>query len=99
MAKRPINEKRARRFRKALARRQLPAFVCPEHWLVTHGYAKSNREARELILAGRMKVNANKVGFAEVEVEDAEGNHTKKKFVVDIPTNSFDARAVTVVPA
>lgn len=99
MSHRPINEKRSRRVRRAIERKSLPAFVRPERWLRTHGYAQTAGEARKLILDGRLKINANKVGFAEVKVEDADGNRSTQKVVVDIPAEQFDPRAVTVVPA
>lgn len=70
--------KRARRMRRAIERKPLPAFIDPVWWLVTRGHAKSSREARDLILAGRLKSESHTVGIAtEPRLQNGEVRETK----------------------
>ena len=64
MSKRPINEKRARRLAKAL-RNTPPVYFDLADFLVSRKHAKSRREAREMMLEGRVRVDSHKVGFEE----------------------------------
>lgn len=88
MAKRPIRRKQANRLRKAM-RRTPDQFVDPVQWLLDHNHAKTKREARELIFAGRLRSESHKVGFEEIEVFNVElKGLEKRKIVVGVPIKS-----------
>lgn len=62
MSARPIEIKRRRRAIKSL-RRTPPAFFDIVRWLVDHRHANTQREAREMILAGRVKSDSHPLGI------------------------------------
>lgn len=97
MSKRPINLKRAARARKAIERSRLPAFVRPERWLMSRGYASTVGEARKIIRDERLRIDSHKVGFADVQVEAADGTLRESRIIEDIPAD--DAKRLTVVAA
>lgn len=68
MARRPIEQKKLRRLRKAINRKPLTAYVDIEDWLVTRGHAKSKREARQLMVDGKVKAESHTVGRERVAV-------------------------------
>lgn len=65
MSSRPVARKRAARIRKAL-RNTPPAYFDIVKWLVEHGFAKTNREARALLLARRVKSDSHPLGVEKV---------------------------------
>lgn len=88
MAKRPIRRKQANRLRKAM-RRTPDQFLDPVQWLLDHRHAKTKREARVLIFAGRLRAESHKVGFEEIEVFSIKLNGLeKRKIVVGVPLKS-----------
>jgi hypothetical protein len=88
MAKRPIRRKQANRLRKAM-RRTPDQFIDPVRWLIDHNHARTKREARELILAGRLRAESHKVGFQEVEAfNDKLKGLEKRKIIVGVPLQS-----------
>jgi ribosomal 50S subunit-recycling heat shock protein len=62
MAKRPIKAKQVAKLRKALRRGRLDSFIDLVEYLVDRRMAKSKREARELILAKRVRVDSHPLG-------------------------------------
>jgi hypothetical protein len=83
MSHRPIEEKKRRRVAKAFKRKSLPAYFDLVKWLVDHGHAKSKREARDVILAGRVKSDSHTIGVEKLPWLDAAGNETEKDFVFE----------------
>jgi hypothetical protein len=73
VARRSITQKKVARLRKAINRKPLPAFINLVHWLKLHGYAQTSGEADRLILAGKVRAGANKVGFEKVPVRTPDG--------------------------
>jgi hypothetical protein len=63
VSKRPIIEKKANRVRKAVSRKQLPAYVDLFRWLKLHGYAQTSGECRKLILDKRLKSDSHTIGL------------------------------------
>jgi hypothetical protein len=61
MSHRPLNQKRAERIRKVL-RTEIPVYMDLVQWLMDHRHAKTKREAREVLLAGRVTVGSHIVG-------------------------------------
>lgn len=99
MARRPIRKKQAARLRKALTRHPLPAYIDLVKWLKTHGHAQTTGEARKLILAGRVKSNANAIGLIRnVPVRQADGS-IKKQDVMDPAVPVEAAVNITVAAA
>lgn len=68
MSKRPIEQKKRRRVSKALRRSSLPASIDLIDFLVSRGHASSKREARELILAKRVKSESHVLGLQRATV-------------------------------
>ena len=66
MSHRPIEQKKRRRVAKALRRSSLPAYFDLWTWLIQHGHAKTRKEAREVILAKRVKANSHTLGVTQV---------------------------------
>lgn len=99
MAKRPINEKRAARMRKAMTRKPLPGYIDLVKWLRQHGHAQTAGAARDLILDKRVKIDSHVVGVATEPRLDAAGK-VKDTEVVDryIPVERFKG-VVRVVAA
>jgi hypothetical protein len=65
---RPVEQKKRRRVAKAVRRQKLPAYFDLFQWLIDRGHAKSRREARELVLAKRVKADSHVIGVAEETV-------------------------------
>lgn len=85
MAHRSILTKKANKLRKAM-RRTPDQFLDPVLWLLDRNYARTKREARELIFAGRLRSASHKVGFEEIEVfSDKLKGLEKRKIVVGVP--------------
>lgn len=63
MARRPIQEKKLRRLRKAVGRTPLPAYIDLIDWLKTRGHADTSGQARKLILAERVKSESHTLGI------------------------------------
>lgn len=81
MSRRPIEEKKLRRLRKAL-RPGVPVYFDLVEWLVDHHRPAPHRrltkkQARQMLLDGRVRVGANRVGRLEIELLG------QKKWVVD----------------
>lgn len=66
MSKRPIQDKKLRRLKKAL-RPSTPSFINLIEWLRDRGYAQTAGEARKLLLDGKVKVESHTVGRVEVD--------------------------------
>lgn len=62
MSHRPTEQKKRRRVAKALRRTPLPAYFDLVEYLVSRGHAKSKREARDMILAKRIKSDSHVLG-------------------------------------
>lgn len=73
MSHRPIEQKKRRRIAKALRRGRVPAFFDLTKWLIAKGYARSRKEARELILARKVKSDSHVVGVEKVRFKDEFG--------------------------
>ncbi len=73
MSKRPIELKRRRKVAKAF-RQKLPAYFDVQQWLVDHKYAPSLRQAKELILADRLKYDGSTIGVSVVPYRTPDGN-------------------------
>lgn len=85
------------RIRKAL-RRTPPAYFDLIQWLRDRGYANTNKQARELILARRVKADSHALGVAPAPVRMPDG----KVEMVDTVFRHVPVevkRDVTVVPA
>jgi hypothetical protein len=82
MARRPIEQKKRRRVAKALRRDRLPAFFSLVDWLVDHKHAKTRREARGLLAAGRVKANSHPLGGKVPTLADGKTPMTKGWFPV-----------------
>jgi hypothetical protein len=67
MSHRPINSKRARRVRKAL-RPPIPRNFDLVQWLLDHKHAKTKREARTLLIEGKVKADSHILGRVEMPV-------------------------------
>lgn len=65
MSQRPILKKKAARVRKAL-RRTPPRNFDLVQYLLDHKHAKSKREAREMLVAGRVRSESHVLGRAKV---------------------------------
>lgn len=63
MSARPIEAKQRRKAARALRRDVLPAYFDVVQWLIDNRHAKTKREAREIVLAGRVKADSHAVGF------------------------------------
>jgi hypothetical protein len=69
LSHRPIIQKKLARLRKLTDRTPLVAYINALDWLQTRGYAKSNREAKEILTDGRLKVDSHPVGRERMEVQ------------------------------
>ncbi len=69
MSKRPIAEKKRRRVAKTLRRAELPRYFDIVQWLLDHEYATTKRQARELLLADKVRSNSHPLG-TEVGLRD-----------------------------
>lgn len=72
MSHRPISEKKVARLRKAL-RPGVPVYLDLVEWLVDHHRPAphrrlTKRQARQMLLDGRVRVGANRVGRIEIEL-------------------------------
>lgn len=81
MSHRSIQDKKVARLRKAL-RPGIPAYIDLVEWLVDHHRPAphrrlTKRQARQLLIDGRVRVGANRVGRLEIELLG------QKKWVVD----------------
>lgn len=65
MSARPIAVKQRRKVAKAF-RQELPRFFDLVQWLIDNGHAKTRREARDIILAKRVKSESHTVGIHQV---------------------------------
>lgn len=83
---------------RALTRKPLPAYLDLVQFLVERRLVSSKREAREVILAGRVKANSHTLGVGEQPYLTPTGEvKTKKVVFPHVPT---DLRPdITVVPA
>lgn len=98
MSHRPIEEKKRRRVAKALRRTPLPAYFNLIKWLIDHGHARNPREAREVILARRVKSDSHVIGVEKLPWLDPAGNETEKDFVFEhIPVEA--RKHITVAAA
>lgn len=68
VASRPIEQKKRRRIAKALRRRPLPARFDLVQWLIDHDHATTRRQAREIILAKRVRANSHILGVETRQV-------------------------------
>lgn len=73
MAHRSVEQKKRRRVAKSLRRKPLPAFIDPVQWLLDRRLVKTKREARVLILDGRLKSESHAVGIGDGMVADGLG--------------------------
>lgn len=69
MSKRPTDAKKRRRVAKSLRRRQLPAYFDLVQWMLDHDHARTRREARDIILAKRVRANSHILGVEKMQVE------------------------------
>lgn len=81
MSKRPIEAKKRRKVAKAVRRRQLPAYFDLVQWVLDHTNVRTRKQARDLILAGRVKANSHPVGFEEVELLGPNGKSEKRNIL------------------
>lgn len=79
MSRRPIEEKQRRRASKVFSRRALPVYFDLVRWLVEHDRAATNREARELLLAGKVRSGSHVVGMRKVPTLQADGKTIKEE--------------------
>lgn len=98
MSHRPIEAKKRRRVAKAFKRKQLPAYFDLVEFLVRKGHAASPREARALILAGRVKSDSHVIGKGKQLVLGPLGTIEEVE-VVDPHVPVAARNGVTVVPA
>lgn len=70
MSHRPIEQKKRRRVAKKLRREPLPAYFDLVEHLTSRGHARSRREARELILAKKVKSESHVLGITQQMVPD-----------------------------
>lgn len=68
MSHRPIEQKKRRRIAKELRREPLPARIDLVQWLMDRGHAKTKRQARELILAKRVRSDSHTLGVTTASV-------------------------------
>lgn len=64
MSKRPIEQKKRKRVAKVFRRTPLPAYIDLVQWLIDRGHASSKRQARDLILAKKVKSESHVLGVA-----------------------------------
>ena len=75
MSHRSTQEKKANKLRKAL-RPGIPVYLDLVEWLVDH-HKVTKKQARQMLLDGKVRVGANRVGRLEIEVLG------QKRWVVD----------------
>ncbi len=63
MSKRPIEQKQRTRVSRAIRRTGLPARIDLIEWLLGHSYASTKKEAKEIILAGRVRAGSHTLGI------------------------------------
>lgn len=68
MSHRPIEQKQRRRVAKALRRSTRPTSFDLIEYLMSRGYANTKREAREMILAKRVKSESHILGVKQAMV-------------------------------
>lgn len=66
---------------RALTRKPLPSYIDLVRWLVDRGHAKTRREARAVILAGRVKANSHTLGVGEQPYLTPDGKVKTRKVV------------------
>ena len=74
MSSRPIEVKKRRRVAKKLRRESPTAFFDLWQWLIDHGYARTRKEAREVILAERVRSNSHTLGITQQPVIERTGD-------------------------
>lgn len=84
--------RRSGRIRKAL-RRTPPAYFDLVQWLRDRKYARTNKEARELILAKRVKADSHALGVGEQFVYTPEGPKMVEVVMPHVPVE-FKGRVV-----
>jgi hypothetical protein len=82
---------------RALTRRPLPAYLDLVDWMLSRGHARSRREAREVILAGRVKANSHTLGVGEQPYLTPDGKVKTRKIV--LPHVPADLRPDIIVSA
>ena len=98
MSKRPIQQKRLNRLRKAVNRRPLPAYTDLIWWLKFYRHARTTREAVELLLDGRLRSDSHVIGREKRVVFDpkSEKQIERWEFVRYVPARLRPT--LTVVP-
>lgn len=71
MSSRPIEHKKRKRVAKIFRRTPLPAYIDLVQWLIDHGHARTKREARDIILAKRVKAESHTLGVQKASVPSA----------------------------
>lgn len=66
MSHRPLLTKKANRLRKAF-RQSPPAYINLIDWLMDHGHANTKRQAKDILLAGRVRSESHVLGVQKVE--------------------------------
>ncbi len=69
MSKRPIDAKKRRRVAKQITRKSPPAYFDLVQWMLDHDHAHTRREARDIILAKRVRANSHILGVEKMQVE------------------------------
>lgn len=96
MSHRPITQKKVARLRKAVSRRQLPAFINLVHWLKFRKHAQTSGEAERLILAGKVRVGSNRIGIETIKVQDADGKIEDQDVVRALVSAKFGPEIVVL---
>lgn len=102
MSHRSITDKKVRRMRRALSRRPLQASINLLEYLVDRRLANSRREAREMILAKRVRSDSHPLGIgrAPVAVKNDKGEIEVELQDVVHPVIPADLRdKITILPA
>lgn len=81
MSKRPPEQKKRRRVTKALRRKPLARYFDIVQWLVDHDHASTRKQARELLLADKVRSDSHPLGTRVGPVANPDGTVTTRKFV------------------
>jgi hypothetical protein len=93
MSHRPVQAKKIAKLRKLL-RRELPAFIDPVEFIVSRGHARTKREARLLILGGKLRSESHKVGYGEYTIRGKDGKPEAVPVVIAVPAHLRDTLTV-----
>ncbi len=88
MSHRPITQKKLARLRKAVNRRQLPAWIELIDWLKLHRHADTTGQAVKLLVDGRVRSESHVIGREKVVTLDTKSDKQIEKWV---PTSRVPA--------